>query len=142
VELPYARLAGASLDEVLRPLFYEQYEVIYGHAHRHLGLEITTCRLTASGPRPQIELSRIEIQAGSAESAIKAHRPVYFAELGGHVTTPIFDRDLLKAGMTFDGPAVVEERDSTAVIGPGATVVVDQFSNLNATLHYQSIQTA
>jgi N-methylhydantoinase A len=49
VTLPYARLADIDLDNDLRPRFYQAYEAIYGHAHRHLGLEITTCRLTASG---------------------------------------------------------------------------------------------
>ena len=37
--------------------------------------------------------------------------------------------------MTFDGPAIVEERDSTAVIGPQATVTVDPYANLIVTLH-------
>jgi len=37
--------------------------------------------------------------------------------------------------MTFPGPAIVEEKDSTAVIGPNATVVVDANSNLIVTLH-------
>jgi N-methylhydantoinase A/oxoprolinase/acetone carboxylase beta subunit len=38
--------------------------------------------------------------------------------------------------MTFAGPAIVEERDSTAVIGPDATVTVDRFTNLLVDLHY------
>ena len=56
VTLPATPLAQVDLDEELRPRFYERYEEIYGHAHYHLGLEITTCRLTASGPRPAITL--------------------------------------------------------------------------------------
>ena len=32
--------------------------------------------------------------------------------------------------MGFRGPAVVEEIDSTAVIGPGTTVVIDDYANL------------
>ncbi len=58
VTLPYERLADIDLDSDLRQLFYARYSEIYGYAHRHLGLEITTCRLTASGPRPRIELPR------------------------------------------------------------------------------------
>ena len=37
--------------------------------------------------------------------------------------------------MTFEGPAIVEEVDSTAVIGPGTTVTVDAYANLVATFH-------
>jgi N-methylhydantoinase A len=44
----------------------------------------------------------------------------------------------LQAEMSFEGPAIVEERDSTAVIGPGATVTIDAFANLVVTLQYPS----
>jgi N-methylhydantoinase A len=118
VTLPYTQLAEIDLDQDLRPLFYSRYEEIYGYAHRHLGLEIATCRLTAT----------------DAAQACKGTRPAYFAERGGFVETPVYDRYLLSAGMVFDGPAIVEERDSTAVIGPGARVTVDRFANLVATL--------
>lgn len=134
VTLPYQRLAQVDLDNELRPRFYERYEQIYGHAHRHLDVEITTCRLTASGPRPQVYLPQVEAAGGSAKSAVKSHRQAYFAELGGFVETPIYDRYELRAGMNFEGPAIVEERDSTAVIGPQARVTVDRFANLIVTL--------
>lgn len=134
VALPYEQLAAVDLDHELRPRFYERYEEIYGHAHRHLDLEITTCRLTASGPRPRVALQEMAPSDEPAEVAIKEHRPAYFAELGGFVETPIYDRYQLTAGMTFEGPAIVEERDSTAVIGPGASVTVDRFANLIVTL--------
>lgn len=134
VELPFASLADVDLDTELRPLFYERYQEIYGYAHRHLEVEITTCRLTASGPRPHIVLQAAEERGTDATVAVKGTRPVYFAELGGFVDTPVYDRYLLGTGMTFPGPAIVEEKDSTAVIGPDATVEVDPYANLVVTL--------
>jgi N-methylhydantoinase A len=136
VTLPYERLAEVDLDEELRPRFYERYEEIYGHAHRHLGVEITTCRLTASGPRPRVTVQKTAKRGGLAADAVKGHRAAYFAELGGFVETPVYDRYRLQAEMSFEGPAIVEERDSTAVIGPGATVTIDAFANLVVTLQY------
>jgi N-methylhydantoinase A len=136
VTLPATPLAQTDLDQELRPRFYQRYEEIYGHAHYHLGLEITTCRLTASGPRPPIRLQERAAQGGTASDALKGHRQAYFHEQGGFVATPVYDRYRLTAGMTFAGPAIVEERDSTAVIGPDATVTVDRFTNLLVDLHY------
>ena len=130
VTLPYERLADVDLDADLRPRFYERYEEIYGHAHRHLGLEITTCRLTASGPRPRVTVQERQASGGLAADAIKETRPAYFAEHNGFADTPVYDRYRLTAGMRFEGPAIVEERDSTAVIGPHASVSVDRFGNL------------
>ena len=40
--------------------------------------------------------------------------------------TPVYDRYALGPGASFDGPAIVEERESTAVIGPGARCRVDE----------------
>jgi N-methylhydantoinase A len=136
VTLPWEKMATVDLDSELRPHFYSAYEEIYGYAHRHLGLEITTCRLTASGPRPRVavqEAHENSAQPRAAETAIKGYRDVYFAEANGFVKTPIYARDQLAAGMTFTGPAVVEEKDSTAVIGPSGTVTVDGFANLLTT---------
>jgi N-methylhydantoinase A/oxoprolinase/acetone carboxylase beta subunit len=136
VSLPFASFAATDLDRDIRPAFYTHYEEIYGYAHKHLGLEITTCRLTASGPDPRVTLQEAAGTDRSAQGAVKAHRQVYYAESGGFVETPIYDRNQLSAGMTFEGPAIVEEKDSTAVIGPAATVMIDAYANLIVTLHY------
>jgi N-methylhydantoinase A len=131
--LPYERLADVDLDGVLRPYFYEFYAGIYGHAHTHLALEIMTVRVTATGPRPRVTLREAPGDVSDAAAARKGSRPVYFAETQGFVETPVYDRTLLTAGMRFNGPAIVEEQDSTAVIGPNAEVTVDRFANLLAT---------
>ncbi|MCW5853761.1 MAG: hydantoinase/oxoprolinase family protein, partial [Anaerolineae bacterium] len=136
VTLPDGPLADISLDDTLRQMFYSQYEVIYGHAHRHLGLEVMTLRLTATSGIPNIALPTVEEDPTSVERAVKGHRRAYFADLGGFVEAPVYDRYALKAGATFAGPAIVEEKDSTAVIGPLATVRVDKYQNLVVTLEY------
>jgi N-methylhydantoinase A len=68
--------------------------------------------------------------AAATGGAVKGLRPVYFPELGGFHPTPIYDRYRLRPGDRFAGPAVVEERESTALVGPGATAAVDDYLNL------------
>ena len=51
---------------------------------------------------------------------------------GGYIETTVYDRYGLRTGMRFDGPAIVEERESTTVIGPRARVSVDARLNLLA----------
>ena len=131
-------MAAVDVDQTLRPDFYARYGEIYGYAHRHLGLEVATCRLTASGPKPEVKLQAALVSADTvADAALKGYRPVYFTELNEAVTTPIYDRARLPAGATFAGPAIVEEKDSTAVIGPRSAVVVDAFANLIVTLTWE-----
>ncbi len=126
-------LTGVSLDRALRPLFYEKYEQLYGHAHHHLELEITTCRLTATGPRPQVALQGDGGPSGRRVAVSKDRRQCYFAESGGFADTAVYDRDLLAAGAAFEGPAIVEGTDSTIVVPPHATAEVDAFLNLIVT---------
>ena len=57
----------------------------------------------------------------------KSHRPVYF---GGWHDTPVYQRNDLGPGMRFDGPAIVEQSDTTTVIEPDMTVHVDIHGNL------------
>ena len=57
-------------------------------------------------------------------------RQVYFDAAGGFVATPIYDRSRLGAGHRFDGPAIVEEMDSTTLVLPGYAVEVDRYANL------------
>jgi N-methylhydantoinase A/oxoprolinase/acetone carboxylase beta subunit len=67
---------------------------------------------------------------GAARPATpKAHkrRRIHFAEWRD---TPIYRRGDLVPGMTFAGPAVIEQSDTTTVVEPLMKVKVDAFSNL------------
>jgi N-methylhydantoinase A len=133
VTLPDGDLTQMTIAD-LRQRFFEAYGRIYGHAHTHLDLEITTCRLNASGPAPTITLKQLEATGDDASLAIKGTRRAYFRDAGGFVETPRYDRAKLSAGAVFHGPAIVEDVDSTAVIGPNTRVEVDGYANLVATL--------
>jgi N-methylhydantoinase A len=133
VTLPAGDLTSMEVA-ALRERFFETYDRIYGHVHTHLDLEITTCRLSASGPTPTIALKQLEPTGADPAAAIKGSRPAYFAEAGGYVDTPRYDRSKLSAGAVFHGPAIVEDIDSTAVIGPNTRVEIDAYANLIATL--------
>jgi N-methylhydantoinase A len=67
-------------------------------------------------------------------SPIKGSRPVYFPELRDFRATTVYDRYALVVGQTLEGPAIVEERESTLVIGPGATCEQRPSGNLIVTL--------
>jgi N-methylhydantoinase A len=56
-----------------------------------------------------------------------SRRPVYF---GGWLDTPIYDRAKLRPGHTFEGPAILEQADTTSVIEPGMHARVDAFGNV------------
>jgi len=55
---------------------------------------------------------------------------VYFPEAGGFIDCPVYDRYRLGAGATIAGPAVIEERETTAVLLPEYQGTVDEHGNL------------
>jgi N-methylhydantoinase A len=62
-------------------------------------------------------LKRHPVSSQPASTALKGSRSVYYPD-GGFRDVPVYDREKLQAGMSFNGPAIVEERESTAVIWP------------------------
>ena len=59
----------------------------------------------------------------------RGERPVTF-EGHGPLPSPVYDRYALRPGMEFAGPALVEERESTCVVGPETRIAVDAQLNL------------
>jgi N-methylhydantoinase A/oxoprolinase/acetone carboxylase beta subunit len=128
VELP--REVYLSGDPVaIRDLFYSRYREKYGHAHTNLPAELITCRTVVAAPAPKVAMSEAK-RGRSGAPVAKGERPVYFPELRGMVSTPVYDRDTLMAGDEFPGPAIVEERECTIVAGPAARVRIDALGHL------------
>ena len=74
-------------------------------------------------------------ETGRETASLKGRRPVYFPEFGGFRDTPVYDRDALRSGDTFTGPAVIEEQGSTLVVGPGGSFRVTSSGNMVVTLN-------
>jgi N-methylhydantoinase A len=131
IDLPDGRLGPETLP-LLRATFERVYASVFGRTGPEVPLEGVSWRVLASGPRPTVNLR--STTAASTADARKGERLVYFPEWEEHRPVPVYDRYLLQAGASFDGPAIVEERESTTVIGPAAKVVVDDARNLSVAL--------
>jgi N-methylhydantoinase A len=129
VPLPPGPLTPASVP-ALREAFETEYLRLYGRLGPPVSVEAITWRVVSSGPRPDLRLSTTPEATGDVESARKGTRRAYVPEQGGMIDVAVYDRYRLGPGATFTGPAIVEERESTTVIGPGAMVSVDAEGNL------------
>lgn len=118
----------ASASAGLRESFFAAYQRLFERTVREVPIEALNWRLAASAPVPNIALNFGGQPVGSGR-ALKGQRDVYFAETG-FAPCKVYDRYALKPGDELEGPAVVEERESTTVVGPGAKAKVDRFHNL------------
>lgn len=102
--------------------FEHEYERLYGRRGPDVPVEAINWRVVSSGPRPELELAAVTLEESSRPP--RGARLAYFPALGGYVETPVLDRYALRPGTRFEGPAIVEERESTLVVGPGQHIEV------------------
>jgi N-methylhydantoinase A len=136
VEVPEGTLDAARVPS-LRAAFEAEYRRLYGRLGPPVPLEAITWRVVSAGPRPELRLL-VESQSDTdtaPASAQKGTRPAYIPELGGLAEVPVYDRYRLGPDAAFAGPAIVEERESTLIVGPGAGCHVDAQRNLVVRLH-------
>ncbi len=106
--------------------FDEVYRALYERPGPHVPVEAVNWRVVSSGPRPEFELARAP-EAGRGRARVKGQRPVWFREAGGFVETDVYDRYAMRRRRRRSpGPAIVEERESTFVIPPGARCAVSR----------------
>jgi N-methylhydantoinase A len=125
----------ASLEPTLRTGFRSAYQARYGHLPPDVPLEIVNLRARVSTLRaamaPTVRRAGAGAGApGGAPAAPKAVRPAYFAEAGRYVDTPVYDRLALAADAPLQGPAIVEDRETSIVVGPAGCLRLDAGGNV------------
>jgi N-methylhydantoinase A len=129
VEIPAAFWRGNR--DALRRAFLREHARVYGHSAEDDAVQVVSYRLTALGEPAALALPALaEAPSASPDVARAGERPVYFDEAGGFVTTPVYRRERLLAGHRIEGPAIVAQMDSTAVILPGQCGAIDAHANI------------
>jgi N-methylhydantoinase A len=116
----------------IREQFHSQHEQTYAYSDEDQPVEIYGLRVTGRGlvDKPSFP----EIDSADSADAKRETRDAYFEDAGEFVETDVYERDLLGAGATFEGPAIVEQMDSTVVVPPEATAEVDATGNIIITV--------
>jgi len=127
VPVPDSALTEGDMETVARR-FHDRHERRYGHAYREEPIELVTVRLRARGVVDEPDL-RPEPVGGTVEAAVTDTRRVVYD--GRARETRIYDRDAIPTDATFEGPAVVEGRESTVVVHPDQRVRADEYGNLH-----------
>jgi len=127
VEMPKGEITKETL-ETLEKSFIKLYEETYGFTTGD-PVETVNWRLLAVGKVPRVKVKTLEAK-GRAEDALKGTRKAFFAEYGEYVDCDVYDRYKLLPGVLIEGPAIVEERETTIVICPKSTATVDKYLHL------------
>ena len=116
-----------SADDIKRR-FFAEHERAYGFHNPADPIEIVNFRLIAVG-RLRQPAARPAAPRKSGKTEPASRREVWF-EADKADDTPVYDRATLMPGDTIDGPAVIEQLDSTTLLFPGDRATVDPHLNL------------
>lgn len=130
VPIPSGRLGTDSIDGI-EENFRSEYLLRYGRIIDGMPMETVTWRVVASGPAPHLDPKQSVV--GMHDKALKGFRPVYLGE--GYAEVPVYDRYLVSEGVVIPGPCIIEEYESTTVVGRDSSVRVDAFRNIIIDLH-------
>jgi len=117
-----------SLKDTLQT-FHTEHQREYAWSSEDQGVQIYVLQVAAIGRVPKPDLPKYP-KGGNAEQALIGTRQVYFEETG-FVEAKVYQREKLPAGATLQGPAIIEQLDTTTVVPPFVkSVEVDEYLNI------------
>ena len=131
IEVPLADAATPEeLFAGLHAAFDTAYEAVFSLSYVDAPVEIVNWKVEAVGPEPSSGGHLTVRGAPASATKEKGRRRCYVHEQGGYVDCPVYDRYSLVPGDVVTGPALVEEREATFVVGAGDRVTTDALGNL------------
>jgi N-methylhydantoinase A/oxoprolinase/acetone carboxylase beta subunit len=116
--------------EEVRRLFDQVYEKLYGRTYPDSEVEFINFKVRASLPERLIHFPKMDKKGKSLIQAIKGKRKAYSSIAKDFIPYTVYDRYKLFPKATFRGPAIIEEKESTLVVGEDTTISVDDFGFL------------
>jgi N-methylhydantoinase A len=127
-DLPIPRRSFARLSKLrVRALFDETYQKLYGRTYPDHPVEFVTFKVRASLPERPFRLPPLAQKKGQLKTCIKGKRPAFSLLKKKFILFTVYDRPKLFPGAQMPGPAIVEEKESTIVVGEDAVARVDEF---------------
>jgi N-methylhydantoinase A len=124
IPLPSATPDRAELQHRFEAAYHARFRVSLPQIRANL----VNLNCSVIGRRPETDLSRLIDPAGRhIRATTTGHRIVWF---GKPVETPVYWRDHLPLDTVIEGPAIIEQMDTTCLIDPGCRVTCDKDGNL------------
>jgi N-methylhydantoinase A/oxoprolinase/acetone carboxylase beta subunit len=117
--------------EEIRRLFDDIYKKLYGRTYPESEVEFINFKVRASLPERLLQLPKLEKKQGQTlDLAVKGQRLAYSPIAREFIPYTVYDRYKLSPGDEFQGPAIIEEKESTLIVGEDAHVSTDDFGFL------------
>ena len=129
VSIPEAEVTSLE-RETVRARFDEIYKKLYGRTYPDSPVEFINFKVRAKLPERLLKLPRMNGGGGKLEDAIKGQREAFSGIARDFIPYTVYDRYNLFPGVAFEGPAIIEERESTLIVGEDSSITVDDYGFL------------
>src|SRR5438876_989747 len=125
INLPYEE--NANLERLLG----REHKNLYGYSSKD-AVEAVNARIRAIISMPKAKLAKSQLKSGKPPVPASSRK---MSLLGGWQKVPVYDREKLFPGVRSSGPCIIEEYDSTTVIGKNWKWKIDPYRDLDLALH-------
>ncbi len=123
-------MPAAGLDHgTIQSAFDAAYRTAYGRLLENIPVRLMNYRVTVIGRRPAFDMGLFAPAEGRSAEACRIGQRIVYAD-GLFWETPVYERLDLEAGAVVEGPALLEQPDTTIFVDPGLAGRVDAFGNL------------
>lgn len=128
VDVPDGDVSQQTLADMVAN-FHELHERLYTYNLPHQTVELVNLRVTALGslPRPVTEPETLLTDSVPGPDHTRKAR---LSRRAGYAEVPVYQRDTVTPGVQIQGPAIVEQRDTTTLLADGYVSVTDGHGNL------------
>ena len=113
--------------EQIREFFDGVYQKLYGRTYPETPVEFVTFKLRASLPQRPFRIPPLKNTGSSIEACLKGERQAFSLIKKDYIPFKVFNRFKLFAGAVLSGPAIIEEKESTIIVGEDASASVDEY---------------
>ncbi|MBU1696816.1 MAG: hydantoinase/oxoprolinase family protein, partial [Proteobacteria bacterium] len=111
----------------IRNLFDVEYKRLYGRTYQETPVELVTFKVRASLPKRPFSIPELKTKTHDIQACIKGERLAFSVIQKDYIPFTVYDRSKLFPKASISGPAIIEERESTIIIGEDAKAQVDNF---------------
>ncbi len=111
----------------IRERFDDEYKRLYGRTYPETPVEFVTFKVRASLPERPFRIPPMGATTGKLEDAFKGERQAFSVVRKTFIPFKVYDRNKLFPNAELKGPVIIEERESTIVVGEDAAARVDEY---------------
>jgi len=130
VEMTKDELERRNIEPVVSK-FHPEHNRLYGYSLEEVGtpIELINLRITSIGKTTKPKFKKEEYDELDSSKALKKKRKVYLPLKGTFEEVPVYDGHKLRYGNRVEGPAVIEQVNTTTFVTPEYNILCDKYGS-------------